>query len=80
MNRAALVQMGAQKIDRANWDWAEVDRNPFFTPDARAAAFYEEYLDCAITDGTCTDDEFDPDSLNCANERAALDDCLADAE
>ena len=43
--RGALVQMGPHRIDRANWDWAEVDRNPFFTPDAKAAAFYEDYLD-----------------------------------
>ena len=43
--RAALVQMGPHRIDRANWDWAEVDRNPFFTPDAKAAAKFEAYLD-----------------------------------
>ena len=42
--RGALVQMGPHKIDRANWDWDEVDRNPFFCPDARAAAFFEDYL------------------------------------
>jgi chorismate synthase len=43
--RAALVQMGMHKIDRANWDWDEVDRNPFFCPDAKRAAFYADYLD-----------------------------------
>jgi chorismate synthase len=43
--RAALVQMGAHKIDRANWDWEAVDRNPFFCPDAKRAAFYADYLD-----------------------------------
>lgn len=43
--KGALVQMGPHKIDRTNWDWSEVDRNPFFTPDAKAAKFYEEYLD-----------------------------------
>ena len=43
--RAALVQMGEHKIDRANWDWGEVERNPFFCPDARRAAFYADYLD-----------------------------------
>src|SRR5246127_3842542 len=26
--RGALVQMGAEKIDRANWDWAEIGNNP----------------------------------------------------
>ena len=43
--RGALIQMGPHKIDRTNWDWSEVDRNPFFTPDAKAAKFYEDYLD-----------------------------------
>ncbi len=43
--RGALVQIGPHAIDRSNWDWEEVSRNPFFCPDAKAAAFYEEYLD-----------------------------------
>ena len=43
--KAALIQMGPHKIDRRNWDWAEVDRNPFFAPDAKAAKFFEAYLD-----------------------------------
>ena len=43
--RAALVQVGPHKIERANWDWAEVDRNPFFAPDAQAAAQWAEFLD-----------------------------------
>src|SRR3984957_13069574 len=43
--RAALIQMGEHKIDRARWDWDEVGRNPFFCPDAQQAAFYADYLD-----------------------------------
>lgn len=43
--RGALVQMGPHAIDRANWDWTQVHDNPFFCPDAKAAAFYESYLD-----------------------------------
>jgi chorismate synthase len=43
--RGALIQMGEHKIDRAAWDWDEVDRNPFFCPDAGRAAFYADYLD-----------------------------------
>jgi chorismate synthase len=43
--RGALVQMGAHAIDRARWDWAEVERNPFFCPDAVQAAFFADYLD-----------------------------------
>ncbi|MBV1703664.1 MAG: chorismate synthase [Hyphomicrobiales bacterium] len=43
--RGALVQMGPHGIDRANWDWDEIARNPFFCPDAKAAAFFADYLD-----------------------------------
>jgi chorismate synthase len=43
--RGALVQMGPHAIERASWDWDEIARNPFFCPDAKAAAFYEGYLD-----------------------------------
>lgn len=50
--RAALVQMGPHIIDRARWDWAEVERNPFFCPDAKMATFYESYLDAIRKDGS----------------------------
>jgi chorismate synthase len=43
--RGALVQMGPHKIERGNWDWTEVDKNPFFCPDAKAAKRFEAYLD-----------------------------------
>ena len=43
--RGALVSMGTEEIDRKHWDWDEVDRNPFFTPDAQAAARFADYLD-----------------------------------
>jgi chorismate synthase len=43
--RAALIQMGPNRIDPNNWDWEEVDRNPFFCPDAEAAKEWEGYLD-----------------------------------
>ncbi|MEY4966765.1 MAG: hypothetical protein RL274_2348 [Pseudomonadota bacterium] len=43
--RGALVQMGTQKINRANWSWDEVNNNPFFCPDAKAAADWEAYLE-----------------------------------
>ena len=42
--RGALVQIGPHPIDRARWDWQEVDRNPFFCPDPVAAAAWEEAL------------------------------------
>src|SRR5256714_572598 len=43
--RGALVQMGPHKINRDNWDWDEIARNPFFCPDKEKAAFFEDYLD-----------------------------------
>jgi chorismate synthase len=43
--RAALVSMGKLSIDRARWDWDEIDRNPFFTPDAEAVGRFTHYLD-----------------------------------
>ncbi len=43
--RGALVQIGPHKVDRSRWDWAEVDNNPFFCPDAQAAAEWATYLD-----------------------------------
>jgi chorismate synthase len=43
--RGAVVQMGTQKIDRANWSWEAVNENPFFCPDAKAAAAWESYLE-----------------------------------
>jgi chorismate synthase len=50
--RGALVQMGTRAIDRANWKWAEVARNPFFCPDAKAAASWEKYLDAIRKKGS----------------------------
>jgi chorismate synthase len=43
--RGAMVQVGPQPIDRARWDWSEVDRNSFFCPDAKAAEQWAAYLD-----------------------------------
>jgi chorismate synthase len=43
--RGALVQMGPHRINRQNWDWDQVDANPFFTPDAEAVAVFETFLD-----------------------------------
>jgi chorismate synthase len=40
-----MVQMGPRKIDREAFDMAEIERNPFWVPDAGAAADWAEYLD-----------------------------------
>jgi chorismate synthase len=42
--RAALVQLGDDRVDRARWDWAAVEANPLFCPDPVAAARWEERL------------------------------------
>lgn len=43
--RGALVQLGTQQIDRTNWDWEEVGRNPFFSPDHASVQGWSAYLD-----------------------------------
>jgi len=43
--RGALVQIGPHKIDRGNWNWDEIDANPFFSPDKKAAELWTTYLD-----------------------------------
>ncbi len=50
--RGALVQMGPHKIDRARWDWAVVDENPFFCPDPVAAVQWEDYLSAIRKSGS----------------------------
>ncbi|MCK5295996.1 MAG: chorismate synthase, partial [Alphaproteobacteria bacterium] len=42
--RGAMIQMGADKIDRSRWDWSEIDNNPFFCPDKKTADYWEKYL------------------------------------
>ena len=39
-----MIQIGADRIDRASWDWNEVERNAFWCPDPKAAARWEELL------------------------------------
>ena len=42
--KAGVVQMGTQHINRANWNWQDVDNNPFFCPDASVVPTWETYL------------------------------------
>lgn len=41
----SVVQIGPHKIDKANFDTATIDQNPFFCGDASAAQSWEAYLD-----------------------------------
>jgi chorismate synthase len=50
--RGAVIQIGTQKIDRANWDWNEVNNNSFFCPDKDAVARWAGYLDDRRTNGS----------------------------
>ncbi|MGB0577047.1 MAG: chorismate synthase [Alphaproteobacteria bacterium] len=43
--RGAMVQMGTESIDRTKWSWAQREKNPFWCPDAKTAAHWEDYLD-----------------------------------
>ena len=43
--RGAVVQIGPHRIDPDRWDWAETENNPFWSPDAKAAATWEAFLD-----------------------------------
>lgn len=52
--RAAVVQIGPHKIHRENWDWNEVENNPFFCPDKSTAILWEEYLDSIRKSGSST--------------------------
>jgi chorismate synthase len=50
--RGALVRIGDAAINRDNWDWPEIDNNPFFTPDAEAVPVFEALLDKTRKDGS----------------------------
>ncbi len=43
--RGALVKIGRHAIDRSRWDWTEVDKNPFFSPDPGIVDLWADYLD-----------------------------------
>ncbi len=43
--RAFLAQMGEHRINYDNFDWDEVNKNPFFCPDREMAKKWEVYLD-----------------------------------
>ena len=43
--RAAMIQMGDDLIERDEWDWKQIDKNPFWCPDKEAAVRWAEQLD-----------------------------------
>ena len=46
-----MVQMGARAIDRSRFDLAEIEQNPFWTPDAETAALWAADLDALRKSG-----------------------------
>jgi chorismate synthase len=50
--RAWVEAIGADAVDPANFDAGEIDRNPFFCPDATAARRWEETIDAARKAGS----------------------------
>jgi len=49
---AYLVELGGDKIDPANIDMNQIGKNPFFCPDAQAAARWEGLMDAARKAGS----------------------------
>ena len=49
--QGAVIQIGEKMVDGENWDWDEVNNNPFWCPDAKAAKEWENYLDSIRKDG-----------------------------
>ena len=49
--RGYMVQMGPRRADPARFDDAEIERNPFWCPDAATAALWAEDLDALRKDG-----------------------------
>ncbi|MEE9589251.1 MAG: chorismate synthase, partial [Hyphomicrobiaceae bacterium] len=52
--RGALVQIGPHTIARSNWNWDEVDNNPFFSPDHAAVQKWAGFLDEVRKQGSST--------------------------
>jgi chorismate synthase len=52
--RAALVQIGPHRIERARWSWDAVETNPFWAPDPEIVPIWETYLDEVRKAGSST--------------------------
>jgi chorismate synthase len=52
--RGALVQIGPHKVDCDRWNWDDVAKNPFFSPDMKTAELWADYLDKVRKAGSST--------------------------
>ncbi len=50
--RGALVQIGSHKVDRTQWDWTEIDKNPFWCPDKAMAEQWAAFVDSIRKSGS----------------------------
>jgi chorismate synthase len=50
--QGALIRIGDIAVNRDNWDWVEVDNNPFFSPDADSVKPFEDLLDQTRKEGS----------------------------
>lgn len=46
-----MTQIGPHKIDRDRFDWDQIEQNPFWCPDATAAAEWADYMDALRKSG-----------------------------
>ena len=54
MIRAAVAQVGPHAVDRARWDWTEVERNSVFCPDPLTVPVWEAHLNAVRKAGVST--------------------------
>lgn len=50
--RAGVVQVGPLTVDRTNWNWDEVNNNPFYTGDAQAVEAFARHIDLLRKEGS----------------------------
>lgn len=50
--RGAVIQIGKVKVDRNRWDWDEVSKNPFWSPDTSIVSEWEALLDATRKAGS----------------------------
>jgi chorismate synthase len=50
--RGAMIKLGPLKIDAKRWDWAEIERNDFWCPDASLVGMWAKFLDAVRKEGS----------------------------
>ena len=50
--RGAMTKIGPLRINPEKWDWAQVEQNPFWCPDASAVPMWSRFLDMVRKEGS----------------------------